>query len=113
MDLEIQQKEAASRIGIGETALANWLAQRVEPALRHWPRVIAFLKRDPRPAPNSIGQALARFRQSTGQTQKQLARLLSVDPSTLAQWERGESRPSPRFFKRVEFILSDEVPESD
>jgi transcriptional regulator with XRE-family HTH domain len=40
-------------------------------------------------------ERLARRRKALGLTQEDLAGLLSVDRSTVARWERGESEPQP------------------
>jgi DNA-binding transcriptional regulator YiaG len=62
------------------------------------PRVIAFLGYDPSPERSeslSLGERVVRARQRTGMTQKDLARRLGVDPSTLAHWEYGRREPMP------------------
>lgn len=90
LDLGLMQKEAAKRLGVGATTVANWLKERGAPGLRSWPRVIVFLGCDPRPAAESVGQALVRWRQSRGMSQEELAGQLEVDPGTLARSEQEE-----------------------
>ena len=68
---------------------------RSSPALRFIPRIIEFLGYTPDDTkPQSPGQKIAAFRRLRGLTQKELARRLGVDPSTVASWERSEHRPS-------------------
>ncbi|KYC42092.1 hypothetical protein WA1_19015 [Scytonema hofmannii PCC 7110] len=44
----------------------------------------------PMNAPDSPRKGIAKLREKTGLTQKQLADLIGVDPSTIRNWERGK-----------------------
>lgn len=70
------------------------------------PRVIGFLGYDPRPPATSLGEALARQRAGQGLSQKEVARVLEVDPSTLAKWKREQRIPTGRFRVRVDRFLN-------
>jgi transcriptional regulator with XRE-family HTH domain len=53
-----------------------------------------------------------RRRLATGITQKDIARRLSADPSTVSKWESGDAIPAPHFFPklaRIFRITPDEV----
>ena len=69
------------------------------------PAIIRFLGYDPLPAAKTLGEQLIRRRTSLGFSQKQAARMLAVDPTTLARWERGEREPTREFLGRVERFL--------
>lgn len=43
MDLGLLQREAAARIGVHVTTLANWEVGRTSPALAHLPGLFEFL----------------------------------------------------------------------
>jgi transcriptional regulator with XRE-family HTH domain len=61
-----------------------------------------------------LGGQLVRRRSTLGLTQKQAAERLSVDPSTLAKWERGEREPRGIFLTRVkQFFKSESKKESE
>ena len=52
-----------------------------------WPNLILirFLGYDPSPPPESLGQSLKRYRQVRGMPQRELAKVLGVDPGTLGR----------------------------
>jgi transcriptional regulator with XRE-family HTH domain len=93
LDLGLLWKDVAERLGTAATNVANWSKGRTAPGLKFWPRIIQFLGYDPRPAPETIGQAIRRHREGQGMTQEELASSLHVDPTTLARWEQGARRP--------------------
>jgi transcriptional regulator with XRE-family HTH domain len=95
LDLALTQKDVAKRLGADETSVWNWEKNRSSPALRFVPRIIEFLGYVPDDTqPETLGQRIVAFRRLRGLTQKELARRLAVDPSTISGWERGEHQPS-------------------
>jgi transcriptional regulator with XRE-family HTH domain len=94
LDLGLLQKEVGSIIGVDETTIHNWENNRSSPSLYAVPKVIRFLGYNPLPSsPTTLGEKLLSYRKLNGITQEELARRLGVDPTTLARWERGKSRP--------------------
>lgn len=105
MDLGLQLKEVARRLGAHATSVANWEAGRGGPDLRHLPQVIRFLGYDPRPDAESVSERLTRFRTGRGISQAEMARQLAIDPSTLAKWEVGRREPQGKYLAKVEDVL--------
>ena len=69
------------------------------------PELIRFLDYVPlNTHSEDLGQKLVAFRRSRGISQKVFAKLLGVDQSTLARWERGRSRPTRRSLELIEAI---------
>src|SRR6266852_4507743 len=68
---------------------------RTQPDLRRLPAVIRFLGYDPRPPAEGIGGALKRYRQARGVSQEDLAAMLGVDPSTLANFSSSYRCSAP------------------
>ena len=102
LDLALTQKEVAQRLGADETSVWNWEKNRSSPALRFVPRIIEFLGYIPDDTkPENLGQRIVAFRRVRGLTQKELARRLGMDPSTIASWERGDHRPTKRLAQRL------------
>jgi transcriptional regulator with XRE-family HTH domain len=102
LDLALTQKDVADRLDADESSVWNWEKSRSSPALRFMPRIIAFLGYQPDDTkPEGLGQKTVAFRRLRGLTQKELARRLGVDPSTVASWERGEHQPSRRMLGRL------------
>jgi len=97
LDLGLFQKDVARRLGSNESSVWNWEKNRSSPALRFIPRIIEFLGYTPDiTQPQSLGQRIVVWRRLRGITQKELARRLGVDPTTVAGWEQGEHRPTRR-----------------
>ena len=98
LDLKICQKEVAPIIGVSETAVFNWERGNTTPDLRTIPKIIEFLGYIPfEKEPETLGEKIVYYRRLKGITQKELARQISVDPTTLARWERGEREPHGRY----------------
>jgi transcriptional regulator with XRE-family HTH domain len=85
-----------------------WETNRVSPALRFLPKIIAFLGYDPcvDRQPQSLAEQLKAQRKKLGLSQKKLAGLLGIDQSTLASWERVEHRPTKTSLHLVNEFLS-------
>lgn len=87
LDLGLLQKEVAAEIGVDTSSVYNWENGRTEPEFRHLPAIIRFLGYDPTPEGKTLGQRVRRSRRALGMSQKKLARVLDVDPSTVRSIE--------------------------
>jgi transcriptional regulator with XRE-family HTH domain len=106
LELKLLQKEVALILGVHETTIWNWERDRSSPNLHHLPKVIQFLGYLPFQAQaETLGEKIVNSRRLSGITQKELAKRLGVDPSTLARWERNESRPQKRLSARLAGFL--------
>ena len=106
LDLGLLQREVAEELGVTESTIWNWEANYSSPQLRLIPKVIAFLGRDPHDTQtDSLGERLVACRRAAGLSQKELARRLGIDPTTLARWERGEREPSARLAAKLHSFL--------
>ena len=101
LDLGLTQTEVAKLIGCNEMTIVNWEKGHTAPRVNHMAAVVAFLEYTPLPAGDGIAARLIAFRKERGMTQKEFARALEIDPSTLAKWERGEREPKGVFLDRV------------
>ena len=68
--------------------------------------IIRFFAHNPLPV-SGWDKRLVRHRTSLGLSQKEVARRLGVDLSTLARWERGEREPAGVLLGRAERFLND------
>ena len=84
-------------------SICNWEINRTSPQLYLIPRIIAFLGYIPyNTQSGTLGKRIVACRRAMGLTQKELARRLGVDPSTVARWESGRGQPSKEHRERLE-----------
>jgi len=105
------QKEVAERLGVDTASIGNWESNEVQPMVRCLPGIIAFLGHNPLPEADDLIGKFKRVRCSLGLTQEQLAEKLGIDESTIAGWERGETKPVGSYRKLLEdFLAADGSP---
>jgi len=73
------------------------------------PGMFALLGYDPRLTPQRISGEILAFGRAHGVSLSQAARMIGVDPSTLARWERGERQPDAGAAERVRHVISKSV----
>ena len=101
MDLELLQRVAAEQIGTKVDNLVNWEQGKNVPEVRFIPGIIRFLGYNPFPVGETLAEQIRAGRERLGLSQRRLAALLSVDPSTVWKWERQGRRPSAKIAKRL------------
>lgn len=106
MDLGLRQSDVAEQIGVGTQTVNYWENGHFNPEPRYVPKLATFLGYEPfGPTPTSFPLQLKAARIAAGLTRRQLARHLAVHPVTVAEWERGESRPSAANRDRLEQLI--------
>jgi transcriptional regulator with XRE-family HTH domain len=93
LDRHLAQRPVAEAIGCSKATLLNWEKGRAEPEVRFLPSILAMIGYDPRPAATTFAEEIRREREGRGLSQEAFARLIGVDPSTVASWEHGRHRP--------------------
>ena len=102
------QRDVAQVLGVNGGTVYNWENHRTQPALNFVSKVFKFLGYALQiDSVSSIGEKLLRYRRLEGLSQKRLASLLRIDPSTLSRWERGLGIPGTTAGQRLfEFLRS-------
>jgi transcriptional regulator with XRE-family HTH domain len=104
--LGLYQVKVAEIIGVDECTVANWEKNRTNPMLWTLPKIIQFLGYDPSASkPETRGEKLLRYRKYRGMTQKELAKLIGIDPTTLSMLERNRSTCLRPVKKKLETFL--------
>jgi site-specific DNA recombinase len=103
--LKLLQRQVGQQVGVNKASIANWEANRTEPSLEYIPAIIRFLGYDPAPQGSGWAERLVQCRKALGITQKEAAKRIGVDSSTLARWERGEREPEGDFAARANHFL--------
>lgn len=105
LDRGLLQKDVARLIGVTVLTITNWERNATEPELRFMPTIIDFLGAYHEPRPDSLPRRLVAARRAMGLSQREAARRMGVDPSTLARWERGERLPSDGYGGEITKVL--------
>ena len=107
LDVKLLQKDVAEILGVDTMTVNNWERNRCGPKLYLFPKIVQFLGYNPFPAEpkTKIGEEIQAYRLMHGLSQKKLAKLLRIDPTTLARWEKGTSKPGSRLRKRLAELL--------
>ena len=106
LDLGLLQKDVAVTLGVTESAVTNWELNRVTPYFTYLPKIITFLGYTPSPydkVSDNVVENMRRYRLIRGLSQEKFAKLIGVDETTVAKWERGDHIPTK---KLVEKLLS-------
>ena len=100
--LKMLQKEAAAKLQTTVCTYRGWERNQRIPSFRYIPRIVKFLGYIPFNTEfENLGQKIRAYRQFTGLRQKDLARLLGVDPNTIYHWEKGIHKPERRLLKEL------------
>jgi transcriptional regulator with XRE-family HTH domain len=106
LDLWLTQKEIGARLGVTESAVWNWESGWSRPQFRVYPKIREFLGYElPLPEPATLGHAIKQYRHLSGISQKELAKQIGVDPTTLSRLERGQGRCYASVMRKVTALL--------
>ncbi len=105
LDRGMLQSEVAKLLAVTASSVWNWESNTSTPHWRYLKPIVEFLGYDPLPPAGTMAERLVRYRWLRGWTQKEMAKRLGVDPTTLARWERGEREPAENYHERVRRLL--------
>ncbi len=94
LDLGLLRKHVAARLNTSIDCTRNWENTWNEPDLGAMPKIIEFLGYCPYDSALPIYEKLVIWRKHCGLSQKAMARLVGIDPSTLGRLEKGAIRSS-------------------
>ena len=97
LDLNLSQPQVAKIINVTADSITNWELNRGKPILTLIPKIISFLGYIPIVKENSIKS----YRIQNGLSQKEFARILEIDPTTLSRIERGSEGISRCVMKKL------------
>jgi transcriptional regulator with XRE-family HTH domain len=105
LDLKLLQADVPRIIDCSKATVTNRERGHAAPQVGHMAAVVQFLGFNPLSTGSTTAERLVLHRKARGITQKEFARKIGVDPSTLAKWERGQRSPGGRFLGTIETIL--------
>jgi len=101
------QEEVATRLQTTADTVRNWENNRSSPAIQYMPKIIEFLGYIPFETQfEELGQKIRAYRQLLGLRQKDLARQLGVDPTTVRYLEKGKHKPGKRLARELAAFFS-------
>lgn len=93
-DLKLSQPQVAKIIGVTTDTITFWENRRTRPQIQFSGKIIEFLGYNPCQIDvKTFGGKLKKCRLLYGLSQRKLAKLLKIDPSTVADWEENRSKP--------------------
>ena len=103
LDLNLSQPQVAKIINVTTDTITNWELNRNTPDLGYISKIISFLEYTPEIEKNPI----IAYRINNGLTQKELAKILQIDTTTLSRIERDRgSRINNVTKKRLDILFS-------
>jgi transcriptional regulator with XRE-family HTH domain len=106
LELRLFQAQVGKILGVTESTVTNWEKNRSNPTLRPMPKIIRFLGYDPMPADSAhLGEKLLKYRRSHGISQREMAKRIGIDPTTLSRLEKNQGRSLPFVLKKISAFL--------
>lgn len=93
LDLGLHQTEVGKMLGVNGCTITNWEENRSNSTLRPIPKIIEFLGYDPTAGHRkTFGESVLQYRKYHGVSQKELAKQIGINPSTLSKLEKEKGR---------------------
>lgn len=98
----------AGILGVDPMTVNNWERDRYKPKIYLTPRIVQFLGYNPfsTNGEHIFSEAIRTYRLMHGLSQKSLAKVLRIDPTTLARWESGKATPSKKLGRRLAELIN-------
>ncbi len=105
LEQRMYQTDVARLFNVTPDSITYWENNRFEPQVQYYPRIIDFLGYFPFDIDMSTFEGKVKaYRYRNGLSQKYFAKLMNVDPATVARWEEGKGSGTKR--KEIEAKLS-------
>jgi len=106
LELGLYQAEVAEILVVTESTVTNWEKNKTDPTLQLLPKIIKFVGYDPMPGDTeNLGEKMLRYRKCRGVSQKELAKQMGIDPTTLSRLERNRGRHFSSVLEKVNSYL--------
>ena len=101
LDLNLSQPQVAKLINVTPDTITNWELNRNTPELSYIPKIISFLGY----TPEIIENLIKKYRIEKGMSQKEMAKILEIDPITLSRIESGSEKISRKVMMKLDVML--------
>lgn len=107
LDLGMHQKDVAALVNTTTSTVTNWEKDRTSPRLSFLPGLFDFLGYNPSTLESkTLGEKLLLYRKSRGISQRELAKRIGVDPTTLSRFERGKGECCASIVKKMSVFFN-------
>ncbi len=107
MDLGLYQTDLCRLFKVTKDCVCYWENGRSHPHITYYPAIIVFLGYYPFDhETTTFGGKIRRYKYEQGLSNRKLAKVLKVDESTVAQWERNTRMPLKRNMEIVFLIIT-------
>jgi DNA-binding transcriptional regulator YiaG len=101
------QADVAKILGVCEDTIVGWEMRETIPTVRQMPGIIKMLKYLPLQIDTStLGGQIFHYRFLNGLGPEEVGMLISVNASTIREWEKGRHFPSKRNMVRIRRLLN-------
>lgn len=105
-----RQCDVAELIGADTFSVINWERGNNQPMVKYYPAIMSYLGYCPIPyshPPSNLGESVLLYRKHRGLSQRDVAELFRIDPSTLAYIEKtGHAKSKLVEYRVVQAISS-------
>ncbi len=105
LNRNLVQKKVAKIIGVNAWTVMIWEKNYHEPGFVHYPIIMNFLGYCPIQQAEHLGGWVKIHRFHRGLSQKETARLIGIDPGTLARYERCDCSPSGKYISMLKQFI--------
>ncbi|MBB1644561.1 hypothetical protein A9970_11400 [Sphingobacterium sp. UME9] len=110
MEQKLFQKDVGAIFNVSEACITNWENNKNEPQIQYYPLIFGFLGYCPFELDiSTLTGRIKAYRYLNGFSQKRLAKMVDVDPSTILAWENGKGRVSDKLkvlLDSYEFVIN-------
>ena len=97
-------------MGVSTETAVNWERGKTKPVAAQFRPILAFLRYDPTPEPQTLAERLEAKRRLLGVTLAQVAKYMRWDPGTLTRYLNGTWRiPSSRAAQLEAFLVTEKA----
>lgn len=100
--MNLTKRQLSSNLNVSDITIYLWEKNKVQPSLLQIPKIIEFLGYDPfEKKAEYLGDKIREYRRIHGLTQKDFAKQIGIDNTTLASWERSEHTPTKKLLDKI------------
>jgi transcriptional regulator with XRE-family HTH domain len=102
IDLGLKQRDVAALLNVNVESIRNWEGGWRQPHIAELPKIIAFIGCCPYDLTLPLHKRIVLWRSYNGVTQKEMAEIIGIDPTTLARLEDGRIQKRSHYLRYID-----------